>query len=76
MAVLAKYSAPTLAIAADTYFVIDGGHLLHKVVRQQPARKYADLYGRYYSYILQHYPIVTAVFHGYFDTLTTKSEEQ
>ena len=32
MTVLAKYSAPNLAVAADTYFVIDGGHLLHNVV--------------------------------------------
>ena len=50
--VLTKYSAPTLAvagIAADTYFVIDGGHLLHKVVWQLPAGKYADLYGQYCS---------------------------
>ena len=75
MTVLARYSAPTLAVAADTYFVIDGGHLLHKVVWQQPAGIYAELYGQYCSYLLQHYRIATVVFHGYFDTLTKKSEE-
>ena len=75
LTVLAKYSAPALAAAADTYFVIDGGHLLHKVVWQQPAEKYADLHGKYCSYLLQHYPNATVVFHGYFDLLTTKSEE-
>ena len=32
MTVLAKYSVPIMAVAADTYFIIDGGHLLHKVV--------------------------------------------
>ena len=39
MTVLAKYSEPTSIVAADTYFVIDGGQLLHKVVWQQPASK-------------------------------------
>lgn len=57
------------------HYVIDGGHLLHKVVWQKPA-VYSDLFSQYYSYITYHYGHnITVVFDGY-EEIHTKIVEQ
>lgn len=58
-----------------THYVIDGGHLLHKVVWQNPAI-FSDLFSQYYNYITYHYgKNVTVVFDGY-EEIQTKIVEQ
>lgn len=61
----------------DGIFVIDGGHLLHKVIWPRPAT-YNDVCTAYTRYILKHYCDIaspTVVFDGY-GTLSTKIAEQ
>ncbi|KAB0797138.1 hypothetical protein PPYR_08132 [Photinus pyralis] len=58
-----------------THYVIDGGHLLHKVVWQNPAI-FSDVFSQYYNYIKYHYgQSVTVVFDGY-EEMQTKIVEQ
>lgn len=57
------------------HYVIDGGHLLHKVIWQKPAT-YGDILSQYYTYITYHYGhSVTVVFDGY-QQLNAKTVEQ
>ena len=65
----------TLPIQVTTY-VVDGGHLLHRVLWQCPAT-FSSLYVQYVSYINRHYGMtVTIVFDGYSDTIpNTKDHE-
>lgn len=61
--------------ASITHYVIDGGHLLHKVVWQSPAI-FSDLFSQYHNYIKYHYgQSVTVVFDGY-EEIQTKIVEQ
>lgn len=54
--------------------VIDGGHLLHRVVWQKPAT-YADITSQYISYIRHHYGNqITVVFDGYQSNITKQQE--
>lgn len=56
-------------------FVLDGGHLLHRVVWHYPAT-YSAICNSYIRYIMNHYGLnVTVVFDGYLTTLNTKAEE-
>lgn len=58
-----------------THYVIDGGHLIHKVVWQSPAI-FSEIFSQYYNYIKYHYgQNVTVVFDGY-EKVQTKIVEQ
>jgi hypothetical protein len=56
-------------------FVVDGGHLLHRVIWPTPAT-YSDICMAYVRYVVRQYGVdVTVVFDGYGDTMSTKAEE-
>lgn len=54
-------------------YIIDGGHLLHRVVWRRPAT-YRQICEQYTSYIITHYGQGTVVFDGY-EKGNTKDEE-
>lgn len=71
-----KKCVPTNTPPDDTYFVIDGGYLIHKVVWQFPTT-YEEIYKQFFKYIVYHYgKNSTIVFDSYDSNLTTKEQEQ
>jgi hypothetical protein len=55
----------------DTYYVLDGGSLLHRIPWQRGI-KFCDIIQTYLNYVQKHYPSATVVFDGYPDGPTTK----
>ena len=64
---------------AGSTFVLDGGHLLRRVIWPQHG-SYSDIYSSYVKYVQKHYETHTCraviVFDGYSDAPSTKSAEQ
>ena len=56
---------------SEAVHTIDGGHLLHRVVWQQPAT-YGHICEQYKQYTTQRYGCARVMFDGY-DTLTRKN---
>ncbi|KAG8181016.1 hypothetical protein JTE90_024764 [Oedothorax gibbosus] len=54
-------------------YIIDGGHLLHRVVWRRPAT-FKQICEQYTNYIISHYGPATAIFDGYHQG-NTKDEE-
>lgn len=64
------------SISDEYQYVVDGGHLLHKVVWPGPA-VYRDIFQTYTAYVLKHYgKNTTMVFDGYPTEPTIKTQEQ
>ncbi|GBM82583.1 hypothetical protein AVEN_208186-1 [Araneus ventricosus] len=55
-------------------YVIDGGHLLHRVVWQNPAT-FKHICREYTDYVITNYGQATAVFDGYEEEHITKDKE-
>ena len=71
-----KVTEPTTEVSAPQIgvrYVIDGGHLLHRVAWQRPAT-FQSICQQHVAYVLAHYGKQTVVFDGY-STLNTKDEE-
>lgn len=54
--------------------IVDGGHLLHRVVWQRPAT-FRTICEQYTRYVLTHFGKCTVIFDGYEQQLSTKDEE-
>lgn len=67
-------SPPCNALTLGKSYVVDGVHLLHRVVWQHPAT-FKRICQQYVEYVLFHYGKAIVVFDGYREEFNTKDEE-